>query len=116
VSASDFSRWVETAKSLCEILAIFAGGAWTYLNYFRGRLHKRRLECSVEASVEKHSGRSFLKVVVRMRNIGLSKVPIQQTGTALLIYSVDNARSHSNVPEPGSMERASGGVRCILGQ
>ncbi len=85
--ASDFSRWVETAKNLCEIVAIFGGAAWTYLNYFRGRIYKPRLECSVEASVERRSGHSFLRVVVRIRNIGLSKVSIQQKGTGLLIDS-----------------------------
>ena len=47
------------------------------------------MECSVEASVEKHSGHSFLKAVVRIRNIGLSKVHIRQKGTALLLYSVN---------------------------
>ena len=87
--ASDFSRWVETGKNLCEIVAIFGGAAWTYLNYFRGRVYKPRLECSVEASIERRSGHSFLRVVVRIRNIGLSKVSIQQKGTGLLIDSAD---------------------------
>lgn len=86
MSASDFSHWVETAKNVCELLAILVGAAWTYLNYFRGRIYKPRLECSVEASIEKHSGHSFLKAIVRVRNIGLSKVPIQQEGTGLLIF------------------------------
>jgi len=89
VSASDVSHWVDTAKNICEILAIFGGAAWTYLNYFRGRIYKPRLECSVEASIEKHSGHSFLKAVVTIKNIGLSKVPIQQRGTGLLIYSAN---------------------------
>ncbi len=84
---SDISHWVETAKNVCEILAILGGAAWTYLNYFRGRIYKPRLECSIEASIEKHSGHSFLKAAVKVRNIGLSKVPIQQKGTGLLIYS-----------------------------
>jgi hypothetical protein len=89
VWASDVSHWVETAKNVCEILAIFGGAAWTYLNYFRGRIYKPRLECSIEASIEKHSGHSFLKAIVTIRNIGLSKVPIQQKGTGLLIYSAN---------------------------
>ncbi len=87
--ASDFGHWVETAKNICEILAILVGAAWTYLNYFRGRIYKPRLECSVEASIERHSGHSFLKAIVTIRNIGLSKVPIQQRGTGLLIYSAN---------------------------
>ncbi len=86
---SPIAAGVETLKNICEILAILVGAAWTYLNYFRGRTYKPRLECSVDASVEKHSGRSFLRATVRVRNIGLSKVPIEQKGTALLIYSAN---------------------------
>jgi hypothetical protein len=89
VSAWDFGHLVETAKNLCEILAILGGAAWTYLNYFRGRIYKLKLECSVETSIEKYAGHSFLKAAARIRNIGLSKVPIQQKGTALLVYSVN---------------------------
>jgi hypothetical protein len=94
VCISDVGHWVETAKNVCEILAIFGGAAWTYLNYFRGRIYKPRLECSVEAAIEKHSGHSFLKVIVGIKNIGLSKVPIQQKGTGLLIYAA-NTRGHN---------------------
>jgi hypothetical protein len=87
IAHSSFSNGVDTVKGICETLAILAGGAWTYLNYFRGRVYKPRLECSVDASVEKHSGHPFLRISARVRNIGLSRVPIQQEGTALLIYS-----------------------------
>jgi hypothetical protein len=79
---------VETVKNACEILAILVGSAWTYLNYFRGRTYKPRLECSVETSIEKHTGRSFLHVATKVRNIGSSRIPIEPKGTALLIYSV----------------------------
>ena len=75
---------VETTKNIAEIGAIFGGAIWTYKNYFQGRIYKPRLECSVE----EHSGHSFLQVAARIRNIGLSKVRIEQKGTALLLYSV----------------------------
>jgi hypothetical protein len=93
-----FSNWVGTVKSVCEILAILVGGAWTYLNYFRGRVYKPRLECLVDASVEKHSGHRFLKVIVTVRNIGLARVPIQQKGTALLIYSASTTNRDRSFP------------------
>ena len=93
-----FRDWVETVKNVCEILAILGGAAWTYLNYFRGRTYDPRLECLVEASVEEHSGQSFLRAVVRIRNNGLSKVPIQQKGTALLIYSVNTQEENPPFP------------------
>jgi hypothetical protein len=98
VFASDVSHWVETAKNICEILAIFGGAAWTYLNYFRGRIYKPKLECSVEASIEKHSGHSFLKAIVRIRNIGLSKVPIEQKGTGFLVYSRNTQGDNPSFP------------------
>src|ERR1700722_998994 len=82
------NSWVETIKGVCEILAILVGAAWTYLNYFRGRIYKHRLECSVDASIEKHAGHTFLRAAVRIRNIGLSRVPIEPKGTALLLYSI----------------------------
>jgi hypothetical protein len=100
VLSTDFGHWVEIAKNVCEILAILGGATWTYLNYFRGRVYKPRLECSIEASVEKHSGHSFLHVLVKIRNIGLSKVPIEQKGTGLLIFSVSVQGPSPSFPIP----------------
>ena len=97
------NSWVETVKNVCEILAILVGAAWTYLNYFRGRIYKPRLECSVEAVGEKHSGHSFLQIAVRIRNIGLSRVPIEQRGTALLVYAVTMQGQTPSVPKSGPM-------------
>jgi hypothetical protein len=82
------NSWVETAKNVCETLAILVGAAWTYLHYFRGRTYKPRLECSVEASVEKNSALSLLYIAVRIKNIGSSRVAIEPKGTALLLYSL----------------------------
>ena len=92
------SNWVETVKNVCEILAILVGAAWTYLNYFRGRIYKPRIECAVEALIEKHSGHPFLRATVRVRNLGLSKVQIEQKGTALLIYSADLQEQSASFP------------------
>jgi hypothetical protein len=83
-----FMQWVETAKDICEILAILVGAAWTYLNYFRGRTYKPRLECSVDAVIERQGPRDFLRTTIKVRNIGLSRVQIEQKGTALSIYAV----------------------------
>ena len=80
-------QWVEIVKSLFEILAICVGALWTYFNYFSGRTYKPRLECSADTTLAKRSGHTFLSVVVRVKNIGLSKVPIEQKGTALLVFS-----------------------------
>jgi hypothetical protein len=80
------SAFVELLKNICEIAAIVIGGIWTYLNYFRGRTYRSRLECEVDGSIEIHSRRSLLKVVVKAKNVGGSKVRIDQEGTALQLY------------------------------
>jgi hypothetical protein len=92
------ASWVETVKNVCEILAILVGAAWAYLNYFRGRIYKPRLECAVDALIEKHSGHPFLRATVRVKNLGLSKVQIEQKGTALLIYSANLQEQAASFP------------------
>lgn len=78
---------VETAKNVFEMLAIATGGAWAYFNYFRGRTYRPRLELAISASVERCAGRSFLKAMVTVKNVGLSKIPIEQKGSGLLVYT-----------------------------
>jgi hypothetical protein len=80
------SAFVEVLKDFVETLAIIVGGFWTYLNYFKGRTYRSRLECNVEPSIVTHPPRSMLKVVVKVKNVGLSKVSIQQEGTALQLH------------------------------
>jgi len=88
LSSAEIGHWVEIVKNVFETLAILIGAAWTYFNFFRGRIYKHRLECSVDASIERQTGHSFLRAAVKIRNIGLSRVPIDPKGTALLLYSI----------------------------
>ncbi|MGB9237044.1 MAG: hypothetical protein WCC04_21760 [Terriglobales bacterium] len=86
-AAFGVAAFVELLKNGFEIAAIIVGGIWTYFNYFKGRTYRLRLECEVEGSIETQSGRSLLKVVVRTKNVGLSKVPIGHEGTILQLHS-----------------------------
>jgi hypothetical protein len=85
-AAFGISAFVEVLKNVFEILAIATGAIWTYFNFFKGRTYRPRLECRADGSVETHSGRSLLKVVVKAKNVGLSKVSIEQRGTILQVY------------------------------
>jgi len=76
-------EFVEILKNIFEIAAIIAGGVWTYFNYFKGRTYRSRLECNVEGSIITHSSRSLLRALVKVKNVGLSKVSIDQRGTIL---------------------------------
>jgi hypothetical protein len=89
------SAFIEVLKNAFEIAAISAGGIWTYFNFFKGRTYKPRLECEVGGSVEIHSGRPLMKVIVRAKNVGLSRVSIEQSGTILQVYP---AVTQSSIP------------------
>ncbi|MFZ1009906.1 MAG: hypothetical protein WAN65_23920 [Candidatus Sulfotelmatobacter sp.] len=78
--------YIESIKNLFEIAAIVVGGFWTYLNYIRGRTYKSRLEPSITCRAEKGAARCHLVALVQLKCVGLSRVPIDQHGTALIMY------------------------------
>src|ERR1039458_174158 len=80
------SAFVDVLKNFFETVAIIIGGIWTYLNYFRGRTYRSRLECGIEPSIVTHAPQSLLKIVVKVKNVGLAKVSIEQKGTALQLH------------------------------
>ncbi len=90
------TKWIGNSKDIFEIAAIIFGGAWTYINYFRGRIYKPRLEPSITGKIIGSGG--LLRVDVQIKNVGLSKVNIDQRGTALLIQSKDSASPISDGP------------------
>jgi hypothetical protein len=94
------SAFVEVLKNVFEIVAIATGAIWTYFNFFKGRTYRPRLECRVDGSIETHSGRSLLKVVVKAKNVGLSKVSIEQRGTILQLYPAVTESSAPSSPCP----------------
>ncbi|MGA7967719.1 MAG: hypothetical protein WB983_03735 [Terriglobales bacterium] len=96
--AFGMGAFVEVVKNLCEITAIAMGGIWTYFNFFKGRTYKSRLECEVNGTVEIHSGQSWLKIVMKTKNVGRSKVPIGREGTVLQVQSAVVARTPPRWP------------------
>ena len=91
---------IETLKNLFEIAAIIVGGAWTYLNHFRGRTFKSRLEPTIECRAEEAGGqRHYLIVCMTLKCVGLAKVPIDQYGSGLVIY-MEVPRDNSDIEGP----------------
>ncbi len=86
---------IEAVKNVCEILAIVGGGWWAYYNYIRGRVYRPRLECAVTSAVRFVEDQPFLEIVAKVRNVGLSKVSIDQVGT---VIQVQQAEVLSGVP------------------
>ena len=81
------NQFLEICVRICTILAIIGGCIWAYYNYLKGRIHKPRLSPSVEAKILNNGNDKFLLITIALRNVGLSKISITQTGTALrLLY------------------------------
>lgn len=91
---------IETLKNIFEIAAIIVGGAWTYLNFFRGRTFKSRLEPSIECRAEEGGGnRHYLIVCMTLKCVGLAKVPIDQYGSGLIVY-MEVPRDNADIQGP----------------
>lgn len=79
----------ELARNLLSSAAIVAGGAWTYIHYFRGRTFHERLEIAVSGTVRTVAATGMLEVRLTAKNVGLSKVPLPQRGSGLRIFVLD---------------------------
>jgi hypothetical protein len=86
---TDLQKIVDITQKLFTIVAIIVGGAWTYLNYFKGRTFRMRLEPSVTGVVSTSDGANQLIVSVSLKNVGLSKIGIEQTGSALEVFAYE---------------------------
>src|SRR5215203_2638373 len=79
---------LDLLQSGFTILAIFVAGAWTYYNYFKGKIYK--IEPEVSGSVVTLNDVLHLKATLGVKNVGLSKVDIQEA--TVLEVTAHNAR------------------------
>jgi hypothetical protein len=86
---ADIQVIVDIVQKIFTIAAIIVGGIWTYFNFFRGRIYRMRLEPTVSGEVTTFDGVSHLIATMRLKNVGLSKVEIEQKGSALQVLSYD---------------------------
>jgi hypothetical protein len=75
-----------TADLFWKVAIAAVGGAWTLLNYLRGRTFHRRLELKVTGQVTTDADLHFLSVTATVKNVGLSKARLFQAGTWVRIY------------------------------
>jgi hypothetical protein len=68
--------------------AVCVAGAWTYVNYARGRTHRRRLEIEITGSLSELDGVQKFFGDCIAKNIGLSKAPIAKEGTGISIFAL----------------------------
>lgn len=86
-----FSERLDAAEKIVQILAYIVGACWVYFNSFKGRTYRPRLEPKVAGELCTIKGLRFLKSVVEVKNVGLSKVMVLQEGTALIVLAYDHS-------------------------
>lgn len=80
---------VDIVQKLFTIAAITIGAIWTYFNFFRGRTYRMRLELTVSGKVVTLNGTDHRIADMSLKNVGLSKVEIEQKGSALQVLSYE---------------------------
>ena len=93
------SRLIEDGRNAMTILGIAAGGIWAYFNFFRGRTYRPRLEPRVSGTLLSAEDIVMLVASYDVKNVGLSKVDIQQAGSALSVLVPEMPASISFVRE-----------------
>jgi len=88
---------VDILQKLFTIAAIIVGAIWTYFNFFRGRTYRTRLEPEVSGKVVTLNGLSHLMTTMSLKNVGLSRVDIEQKGSALQVLSYNGPVSKEHV-------------------
>jgi len=94
------SSILDVVDKATKVIALLVGGAWAYLNYIRGRTFKKRLELKIAAKELKSKECLLLAGSVQMKNVGLSKFPVEQTGTAILLFDLIPALQSACLSEP----------------
>ncbi|MFZ1005665.1 MAG: hypothetical protein WAN65_02435 [Candidatus Sulfotelmatobacter sp.] len=109
--ASSLSSLLDIVDKVTKVAAVLIGSAWTYLNYVRGRTFKKRLELTISARELKGRAALLLSGCAQMKNVGLSKFPIEQKGTAILFYEL---KPSGVTDQPAEPAEESVGIREVF--
>ncbi|AFL86905.1 hypothetical protein Terro_0565 [Terriglobus roseus DSM 18391] len=90
--------WLDVADKAIKALAVVVGAGWTYLNYRRGRTFERRLELEVTGELFERSGGHYLSMICRLKNVGLTAVPLQERGTACMVFALTGTEMRPDEP------------------
>jgi len=89
-----------------KVAAVLIAGTWAYLNYLRGRTFKRRLEPQISGNLLCVDKDWFVCGEAQLKNVGLSKVTIEQKGTAIVVEDLVVAKDSKDSPAVFSDEVA----------
>lgn len=98
---SSQSSILDPIEKLFRIAAYIIGALWVYFNFWKGRTYRPRIDPMLAGQILNHKGPKLIKIIINVKNVGLSKVDIEQKGTALRLLSYD----FSNTNDPWKHRR-----------
>lgn len=84
---------LESAERVLKVIAYMVGGIWVYYNYFRGRTHRARLEVKIGGMRLEPVISNLAKISTQVKNAGLSKVELLDSGSAIRVYGYDATKT-----------------------
>lgn len=82
-----FQTVLANIKTVTETLGLILGGLWAYYKFFKGRTFRPRLELAINGKLSDAGHLTHLATFAQIKNVGLSKLELSQTGTALRVFS-----------------------------
>jgi hypothetical protein len=98
IVAERFVTVLSAIESVLKCAAILLAGIWTYYIYVRGRVSRPRLKASISTERFIAARTEMLLLTIELQNVGTSKVPIQQKGTAVSVDLLNQISTHAHVP------------------
>jgi len=93
---------VDVANKIIASLGLILGGIFAYYKFIKGRIYKFRLQPNVLGEVVQKDKNKYLIATIHLKNIGISRIPIQNEGSALSLYFSETA--FTALDEPYIME------------
>ena len=80
-----FKTWADVIGTIITALAIIVGGTWAYFKFAKGRTFRPRIEIDMSGQWREVEGKKWLQARIRVKNIGASKIALEQKGTGLRV-------------------------------
>jgi hypothetical protein len=100
----NFKTWTDAIGKIITGLAVIIGGTWAYFKFVRGRTLRPKLSIEMSGQWIKTGRKHWLHVRIKVKNIGTSKVALEQEGTWLEVSVL--AESQSSPPDYANWKSA----------
>ena len=86
-----YPSWIGTVlkdiETVARIAAVIVVGGWAYMKFVKGRIFHSRLELDVTGEARIRVDQAAVAISIKVKNVGLSRVDLRQTGSGLRILA-----------------------------